>query len=205
MPLGVALFVDYSSLSYQIKLIAELNKKKIEVNANKLQFATHMISLLEMWLQKEGTNIKEPAEYYQRLLMSMPTEPECALVRVRSKIADMVEENSPILQDLDGENGFFVRINSYAESQGVKEVELQGVKEEESRSYVHEMGGLHAMQEAADQCGKCRSWIHAGSWLRTASASTTRPTTSTRYCQVQRRSSSSSIVTTARRTLEPLC
>ena len=152
-------FVDYSSLSYQIKLIAELNKKKIEVNASKVQFAMHMISLLEMWLQKEGTNIKEPAEYYQRLLMSMPTEPECALVRVRSKIADMVEENSPILQDLDGENGFFVRINSYAESQGVKEVELQGVKEEESRSYVREMGGLQAMQEVADQCSKCRSWI----------------------------------------------
>ena len=152
-------FVDYSSLSYQIKLIAELNKKKIEVNASKVQFAMHMISLLEMWLQKEGTNIKEPAEYYQRLLMSMPTEPECALVRVRSKIADMVEEDSPILRDLDGENGFFVRINSYAESQGVKEVELQGVKEEESRSYVREMGGLQAMQEAVDQCGKCRSWI----------------------------------------------
>ena len=52
-----------------------------------------------------------------------------------------------------------MRINSYAESQGVKEVELQGVKEEESRSYVREMGGLQTMQEAADQCGKCRSWI----------------------------------------------
>ena len=64
-------FVDYSSLSCQIKLMEELNKKKIEVNATRLQLSTHMISLLELWLLKEGANINKPAEYFQRLLMSV--------------------------------------------------------------------------------------------------------------------------------------
>ena len=149
-------FVDHSSLNDQIKLIAELNKMKIEVNVSKVQFAMHMISLLEMWLQKEGTNIKEPAEYYQRLLMSMPTEPECAIVRVRSKITDMIEEGSPILRDLDGENGFFARINNYADWQGVKGDAESQVKKE---GQFPKLGDLHAMQEAADQCAMCRSWI----------------------------------------------
>ena len=73
----------------------ELNKKKLEVNATKLQLSTHMISLLELWLQKEGANINQPAEYFQRLLMSMPTEPEGALVRVRSKIRGRSDEELP--------------------------------------------------------------------------------------------------------------
>ena len=105
---------------------------------------------------KEGTNIKEPAEYYQRLLMSMPTEPECALVRVRSKITDMIEESSPILRDLDGENGFFARIKNYADWQGVKGDAESQVKKE---GQFPKLGDLHAMQEAADQCAMCRSWI----------------------------------------------
>jgi hypothetical protein len=74
-----------------------------------------------------------PAEYFQRLLMSMPTAPEGPLVRVRSKIADLVEENSPILQNMNGEGGFFSRMAKYADSQGIKE----GV---EKRTYSREMG-----------------------------------------------------------------
>ena len=146
-------FVDSSSLSCQIKLMEELNKKKLEVNATKLQLSTHMISLLELWLQKEGANINQPAEYFQRLLMSMPTEPEGALVRVRSKIADMINEGSSILQNLDGENGFLARINKYAESQGVKEEQVPNYR----RST--EVGSLHAIQVDADRCKECNSWI----------------------------------------------
>ena len=142
--------VDYSSLSCQIKLMEELNKKKIEVNATKLQLSTHMISLLELWLQKEGANINKPAEYFQRLLMSMPTEPEGAMVRVRSKIADMINEDSVILKHLDGENGFFARIDKYAESQGVKDV-----KEGQARN----IGSLNTIQVNAEQCDECYSWI----------------------------------------------
>lgn len=148
-------FVDYSSLSNQIKLMEEMNEKKIEVNATKLQLSTHMISLLELWLQKEGANINKPAEYFQRLLMSMPTEPEGALVRVRSKIADMINEDSIILQNLDGENGFFARINKYAESQGVKEVKEVQVRAPGSR----EFGSLNTIQADAEQCSECYSWI----------------------------------------------
>ena len=147
--------VDYSSLSCQMKLMEELNKKKIEVNATKLQLSTHMISLLELWLQKEGANINKPAEYFQRLLMSMPTEPEGALVRVRSKIADMISEDSVILKHLDGENGFFARITKYAESQGVKDV-----KEEQARTPgARDVGSLNAIQVDAEQCNECYSWI----------------------------------------------
>ena len=102
---------------------------KIQVNASKLQLATHMVSVLELWLQKEGANVEKPAEYFQRLLVSMPTEPEGPLVRVRSKIADLIEEDSPILRNLDGENGFFARINNYAESQGVKEDKVSSHRE----------------------------------------------------------------------------
>ena len=142
--------VDYSSLSCQIKLMEELNKKKIEVNATKLQLSTHMISLLELWLQKEGANINNPAEYFQRLLMSMPTGTEGALLRVRSKIADMINEDSIILKHLDGENGFFAWIDKYAESQGVK-----NVKEEQAR----DIGSLNAIQVHAEQCNECYSWI----------------------------------------------
>ena len=148
-------FVDYSSLSNQIKLMEEMNEKKIEVNATKLQLSTHMISLLELWLQKEGADINKPAEYFQRLLMSMPTQPEGALVRVRSKIADMINENSVILRNLDGENGFFARISKYAESQGVKDEDVRGPKVPGFRP----LGGLHAIQVEAEQCKECYSWI----------------------------------------------
>ena len=135
------------------------------MNASKLQLATHMVSVLELWLQKEGANVEEPAEYFQRLLVSMPTEPEGPLVRVRSKIADLIEEDSPILRNLDGENGFFARINNYAESQGVKEdIESQGVKENDGHRYARD--GLHAMQDwsiidMANKCksSKCLSWV----------------------------------------------
>lgn len=147
-------FVDYSSLSNQIKLMEEMNEKKIGVNATKLQLSTHMISLLELWLQKEGANINKPAKYFQRLLMSMPTEPEGALVRVRSKIADMINENSVILQNLDGENGFFARINKYAESQGVKDEEVRAPS-----PGSRELGGLHTIQVEAERCKECYSWI----------------------------------------------
>ena len=44
------------------------------MDANKCQFSDHMISLYEMWRQKEGANVDMPAEYFQRLLMSMPTK-----------------------------------------------------------------------------------------------------------------------------------
>ena len=194
-------FVDYSSLSNQIKLMEEMNEKKLEVNATKLQLSTHMISLLELWLQKEGANINKPAEYFQRLLMSMPTEPEGALVRVRSKIADMINEDSIILQNLDGEDGFFARINKYAESQGVKEVKEVKVRAHGSR----EFGSLNTIQADPEQCSECYSWICKKMATRTASASTTRPSTSTRSLRVSRRTSSCSIASTASRTLARRC
>lgn len=193
-------FVDYSSLSNQIKLMEEMNEKKIGVNATKLQLSTHMISLLELWLQKEGADINKPAEYFQRLLMSMPTEPEGALVRVRSKIADMINENSVILQNLDGENGFFARINKYAESQGVKDEEVRAPSPG-SREL------LGAFTPSRWKLSGARS-ATAGSarrWPRTASASTTRPSTSTKSLRVSRRTSSYSIVSTANRTLAHRC
>ena len=148
-------FVDSSSLSCQMELVKELNQKTIGINVNKCEFSDHMISLYEMWRQKEGANVDMPAEYFQRLLMSMPTAPEGPLVRVRSKIADLVEENSPILQNMDGEGGFFSRMAKYADSQGIKE----GV---EKRTYSREMGEMHAMhnQEIEElQCGECMSWV----------------------------------------------
>ena len=67
-------FVDSSSLSCQMELVKELNEKTIGMDANKCQFSNHMISLYEMWLQKEGANVDMPAEYFQRLLMSMLTK-----------------------------------------------------------------------------------------------------------------------------------
>ena len=151
--LGWALeFVDTSSLSCQMKLIEDLGNKKLGADASKLQLASHMVDLYDMWLQKEGTNITEPAEYLQRLLMSMPTSPEGALVRVRSRIVDMVEDNSPILQKMDGQDGFFEKVNKYAETTGVGDA--SGTS-----------GGLHAMY--FDQVNKhnkcksnlCRSWV----------------------------------------------
>ena len=147
-------FVDSSSLNCQMELVKKLNQKTIGINVNKCEFSDHMISLYEMWRQKEGANVDMPAEYFQRLLMSMPTAPEGPLVRVRSKIADLVEENSPILQNMDGEGGFFSRMAKYADSQGIKE----GV---EKRTYSREMGEMHAMhnQESEEQCGECMSWV----------------------------------------------
>ena len=50
----------------------------------------------------------------------MPTQPEGALVRVRSKIGDMVEDGSPVLRKMDGKDGFFEKINRYAVITGVK-------------------------------------------------------------------------------------
>ena len=46
-----------------------------------LQFSDHMIALYEMWLQKEGSKVHEPAEYYHRLLASIPSENEGPLAR----------------------------------------------------------------------------------------------------------------------------
>ena len=36
-------------------------------------------------------------------------------------MADMIEEESPILHSMDGEQGFFARMSKYAKSQGLKE------------------------------------------------------------------------------------
>ena len=74
-------FVNKSSLSCQMQLLEELNKKKISSQADMLQFSDHMIALYEMWLQKEGSKVHEPAEYYQRLLASIPFENEGPLAR----------------------------------------------------------------------------------------------------------------------------
>ena len=71
----------------------------------------------------------------------MPTGPEGALVRVRSKIADMIDEDSHIFRNLDGENGFFARINKYAESQGVKEDEVRN----HHGNHAREIGGFIAL------------------------------------------------------------
>ena len=67
-------FVNKSSLSCQMQLLEELNKKKINSQADMFQFSDHMVSLYEMWLQKEGSKVDEPADYFQRLLASIPFE-----------------------------------------------------------------------------------------------------------------------------------
>tara|TARA_B100000795_G_scaffold253401_1_gene223556 strand:- start:526 stop:1005 length:480 start_codon:yes stop_codon:yes gene_type:complete len=108
-----------------MKLIEDLNNKKIDEIASRLQLADHMVTLFDMWLQKEGTKSDESAEFLQRLLMSMPTHPQGALVRVRNKIVDMVEDDSPVLQKMDGKDGFFEKINKYAEITGVKVDDFQ--------------------------------------------------------------------------------
>jgi len=193
-------FVDYSSLSNQIKLMEEMNEKKIGVNATKLQLSTHMISLLELWLQKEGADINKPAEYFQRLLMSMPTEPEGALVRVRSKIADMINENSVTFC-----RTWTVRTASSRGSTSTPSRRESRMR----RCEPHPLGlaSLGAFTPSRWKLSGARS-ATAGSarrWPRTASASTTRPSTSTKSLRVSRRTSSYSIVSTANRTLAHRC
>ena len=43
-----------------MQLLEELNKKKINSQADMFQFSDHMVSLYEMWLQKEGSKVHEP-------------------------------------------------------------------------------------------------------------------------------------------------
>eukprot|EP00964_Phaeocystis_antarctica_P009317 scaffold5050_cov62-Phaeocystis_antarctica.AAC.2 len=155
-------FVDTSSLSCQMKLVEDLGNKKLGADASWLQLASHMVDLYDMWLQKEGTNITEPAEFLQRLLMSMPTSPEGALVRVRNRIVDMVEDDSPILQKMDGQDGFLEKVKKYAE--------ITGVKGDDSRISNALSGGLNVMQyrdkyfDQINKHNKCKSNLCL-SWL----------------------------------------
>ena len=85
----------------------------------------------------------------------MPTSPEGALVRVRSRIVDFVEDNSPILQKMDGQDGFFEKVNKYAE--------ITGVKGDDSRISNALSGDLNVMQhrdkyfDQMNKHNKCKS------------------------------------------------
>ena len=53
----------------------------------------------------------------------MPTEPECPIVALRRWLVDVFDRgDSPLLIDVDGENGLLSKIVAYGESLGVRDV-----------------------------------------------------------------------------------
>ena len=116
-------FADRSGLKSQMALVTDINKATLGAQATLFQLSEHVTGLWEMWLALAGSDRAEPASFFRQLLVSMPTEPECPIVVLRRWLVDMFERgDSPLLSDIDTEDGLLSKIVSYGESLGVRDV-----------------------------------------------------------------------------------
>ena len=115
-------FVDQSGLQAQMQLVNDINKKKLHATATQFELSQHLLTLWEMWLALTSSNAAEPAAFFRQMLVSMPTEPECPVVHVRRYLIDLIErDESPLLRNIDGQDGLFKKLVSYGASLGMKE------------------------------------------------------------------------------------
>ena len=116
-------FADRSGIKGQMALVNDINKTKLNSQSTLFQLSEHVTGLWKMWLALTGSSRAEPASFFWQMLVSMPTEPECPVVALRRWLVDMFDRgDSPLLADIDGEDGLLTKIVSYGESLGVQDV-----------------------------------------------------------------------------------
>lgn len=94
---------ETSSASSQFKINSKLNElsvKKLPTTISTLDLHRHCNELLDLWQLLSTNSISQPADFYVRLLFTLPTQPdEAKLVKLRSWLAERVEDKADILSD----------------------------------------------------------------------------------------------------------
>ena len=191
-------FVDRKSLRSQMQLVSEINGMKLSAAATHLQLTQHLFAMYDLWLELDSSDPSRPASFFTQLLISMPTAPEGPIVHVRRWLVDLVDKgDSPLLADIDGDEGLFARMTSYATSLGLKEAtagELHAFNPGGGGATIAlETATAMAISKASRVRGNAMSASHmlAKGKAAAASASTTPPSTSTRSSRMDADSMSS--------------
>ena len=116
-------FVDRSSVEGQMELLKEISSMKLDPSETLFGLAEHLYKLWELWLDISSNDRSAPAAFLSQLLTSMPVSPEGPVVHVRRYLADMIHHKvSPMLHDIDGDNGLFNGMLEYGKMLGLQDV-----------------------------------------------------------------------------------
>lgn len=116
-------FVDRSSVEGQMELLKEISSMKLDPSETLFGLAEHLYKLWELWLDISSNDRSAPAAFLSQLLTSMPVSPEGPVVHVRRYLAGMIHHRvSPMLHDIDGDNGLFNGMLEYGKMLGLQDV-----------------------------------------------------------------------------------
>ena len=115
-------FTDRSSIAGQMRLVKQINAATLSAAATVFDLSEHLANLWELWLALGTSSRDAPASFFRQLIISLPTAPEGPLVKMRSWLVDLVEDGlSPLLHDIDSEQGLLARMVKYATSHGLED------------------------------------------------------------------------------------
>ena len=155
-------FVDRSSVEGQMELLKEISSMKLDPGETLFGLAEHLYKLWELWLDISSNDRSAPAAFLSQLLTSMPVSPEGPVVHVRRYLAGMIHHRvSPMLHDIDGDNGLFNGMLEYGKMLGLQDVPriplslagVSGTRRENGAVYL----GSTDLQ-ACNQVLACRIW-----------------------------------------------
>ena len=169
-------FTDRSTIAGQMQLVNDMNALKLSAPASTFELSEHLANLFELWRALSSSDRSAPASFFRQLCISLPTAPEGPLVHMRRYLVDLVDEGtSPLLRDIDGENGLLARLLSYAKSHGLHMRRRERLPCMRSTRSLLQQGGERARRSAASARP-----LRASGKVASAYASTTQRLTSTR-------------------------
>ena len=115
-------FVDRSSVEAQMALQTEINAMRLSTSETLLGLEKHLYKLFNLWLALGNSDRGAYNSFFCLLLLTMPATPECPIVHVRRYLVDTInKQNSPLLTDVDGDEGLFVAMIAYGKALGLKD------------------------------------------------------------------------------------
>ena len=135
-------FVDRSTIVGQMKLVKDINEMKLSASESLFGLSEHLHKLWELWLALSSSDRAQPNSFFSILLISMPTEPEGPVVHVRRFLLDLLDrDDSPLLADIDGDNGLFAKMLKYGASLGLRDQPLAALHYQGPRAGDTPAGG----------------------------------------------------------------
>ena len=146
-------FVDRSGVEGQTAILNEISAMKLASSESLLGLQNHLFGLWDLWLDLSTNKREAPAAFFSQLLMSMPTAPECPMVHVRRYLADLVRHNvSPLLINIDGDDGLFADMLKYAQTLGVSEAPAPSLHLQTDPNPGNPGGGGKSRQREGNDC-----------------------------------------------------
>ena len=114
-------FVDRSSVEAQMALQTEINSMRLLTSDTLLGLEKHLYKLFNLWLALGNSDRGAYNSFFCLLLLTMPATPECPIVHVRRYLLELINKSSPLLTNIDGDEGLFVEVIAYGKALGLSD------------------------------------------------------------------------------------